>query len=576
MRSALAGLLFCGAAQAQDVRVVGQPEDDPQAPSASQRALRPGARPGALTDVGELIELSPGAQLRRRGGVGAPVTLTLRGAGGHQVRVLVDGIPLDLARGGAVDLSTLPPGALESITVIRGAQGASFGSGAQGGVLRLKLRTDPAPEVGATIGSFGLAQLDGAGGAGDTLAAIQLGRAAGDFAYRDVNGARRIRQNQDHQRAAALLRHQIGDLRILAQGLTLTRGEPGLEQFEGDGRSITRQGLLGLGWSAGGVEVAGWLMGRRYRFRQTSALLAGQVDRADLTDTRQGVRGRVERRVLGVDAALEATVEREAADARDRLRAALTPSARIGERVQAFGAARLDLRAGRDPIVAPHLGLVAPLGPVELRANVGRLFRDPSIDELYFESAGIRGDPSLRPEDGWGADAGLRWREGPVDLELTAFGQRFDRLILFVPVSAWLIEAQDRFAATAIGLEAALRLRLRSFDLRLTHLEQRARFTDGPPVPFRPDRSTQAQLIAGLGAGFAVFGGGRRTDEVTSDAFGHRTLPGWLRLHAGVRWQGGPWRLSVEGRNLGDATILDALQRPQPGRHWIAALRWQG
>lgn len=581
-----AGLISTAFAQAPDadIRVTGR-APDAAAPTANQRRIRTDSAPGASADVTRLIERSPGVQVRRSGGIGARATLSIRGAGGHQVRVLLDGIPLDLARGGAVDLSMIPVSALESLTVLRGALGAGYGSGAQGGVLKLRLRDDPSPEVSARVGSFGVGQLSGVGGTEDTLASVQLARGAGDFAFTDVNGNRRVRGNNDHRRLGALLQHRIGGLRVLMQGQATVRGEPGLEQFEGDGRSATRQGLIGLSWRGETVTIAGWARRQRYHFEQRNQVLAGQVDEATLDERQVGMRGRIEHRWASLKTGIEAVALREATDSNTRHRGAITASGTWGggpqqAGPQLVGAVRLDATDQRSPILAPHLGArVALIDGLEALANAGRLFRDPSFDELYFQGAGVRGDPSLRPEDGWGGDIGLRLRRWGLDAELTGFAQRYDRIILFVPVTAWLIEAQDRFAADALGVEAALNVRWDRLRVRLSHLEQRVRFRDGPRLPFRSDRVSAGQVRCPLPLGkrrpLSLFGGARWTAEVTSDAFGRRRLPGYLWLDAGAAWDAGAWRVSVQADNLGDAQALDALQRPQPGRRWLLGVRWR-
>ena len=48
-------------------------------------------------------------------------TITLRGSNPDQVRIYVDGVPLNIAAGGGVDISTLPIGDVERVEVYRGS-----------------------------------------------------------------------------------------------------------------------------------------------------------------------------------------------------------------------------------------------------------------------------------------------------------------------------------------------------------------------------------------------------------------------------------------------------------------------
>ena len=57
----------------------------------------------------------------------------------------------------------------------------------------------------------------------------------------------------------------------------------------------------------------------------------------------------------------------------------------------------------------PHLGVtLTPLPWLRVKANGERSYRAPNFDELFFPDKGfIRGNPNLRPEKAWKADAGI-------------------------------------------------------------------------------------------------------------------------------------------------------------------------
>jgi vitamin B12 transporter len=73
----------------------------------------------------------------------------------------------------------------------------------------------------------------------------------------------------------------------------------------------------------------------------------------------------------------------------------------------------------------PKLGLLWTPGPsFTLRNNYFRSFKFPDFDDLYWSGGGMRGNPDLKPEDGWGLDLGAGWK--PLDwisLEGTFFTQ---------------------------------------------------------------------------------------------------------------------------------------------------------
>ncbi len=127
----------------------------------------------------EALRVMPGFSLFRRSTSRAsnPTThgVTMRGlsaSGASRGLVLLDGVPLTEGFGSWVTWTRIPVLALDRVEVDRGAQGATFGSDALGGVLTLSsnLPKAPAGTVRATGGDLGIAALDASGGGprGDT------------------------------------------------------------------------------------------------------------------------------------------------------------------------------------------------------------------------------------------------------------------------------------------------------------------------------------------------------------------------------------------------------------------------
>ena len=71
-----------------------------------------------ITSVPELLRDLVGVQVRGLGGELA--TVSIRGSSAEQVMVYLDGVPLNRALGGGVNLADLPLGQVESIEVYRG------------------------------------------------------------------------------------------------------------------------------------------------------------------------------------------------------------------------------------------------------------------------------------------------------------------------------------------------------------------------------------------------------------------------------------------------------------------------
>ncbi|HEY6476022.1 MAG TPA: TonB-dependent receptor plug domain-containing protein, partial [Polyangia bacterium] len=142
---------------------VTAPTVPPSAPredrAAAASVVLPSDSPRAYDDLGSLLLQVPGVTVMRTGSSQAFSSLTLRGSNPDQVQVYVDGVPLDIAEGGGVDVSTLPVGDVERVEVYRGTTPLAFGETALGGIISITTRTPGVPRASARagVGSFGTA-----------------------------------------------------------------------------------------------------------------------------------------------------------------------------------------------------------------------------------------------------------------------------------------------------------------------------------------------------------------------------------------------------------------------------------
>lgn len=565
--------------------------------------------------LGTVLVESPGADVRRTGG--HREELQLRGAGAGQLAVFLDDVPLTGARGGAFDLSLVPPDVLDRVEVFRGPNAATWGGGALGGVLHLHTRpVGPGRARAAALrlgqyGETGLSVAEAWGGErADVLAVLGAAHGDGDFVFEDVQGETRRRRNntQDELHGLARGRLRVGDdttLTLLLLGTDTTRGEPGVEQFE-QTRAHAARGQLLAAVAAdddtlfgdrfeGGVSAH--FTRRTDAWRDPAPTLWGAPTRSDLDDRSVGGRARLGLKGLNAWGAHRPRVAVEARHewSRSRLEAAYEPD-RDDDRTSTAvvlseswspwadhlvlsGAVRVDDHDGRDAMLVPQAGAaLTPFAPLTLRGNVGRVFRDPSFDELYYRGPGVRGDPHLRPEDGLAWDAGLELRPARgVSLQAAAFGQRYDRVILFMPVQAYLIEATDNHGARIFGQEAAADARFGPGRLTLAYTHLDARFDAAPrtPLPHRPAHRLFGRLQGHVGRAVAFLAADTRA-EVRTDRFGYRRIPGHTLWDLGVTGPvGAGFDAGLTFRNIFDVKdAQDAVQQPLPGRTWLFSLRF--
>jgi outer membrane receptor protein involved in Fe transport len=517
--------------------------------TAAATVLNPHDSPRATDDLGTLLLEVPGANVTRAGGVGAFTTVSLRGSNPDEVRIYVDGIPLNQAVGGAVDLSTLPLGDVERVEVYRGSAPLAFGESALGGVISISTRTPGTPRASARVGggSFRTALADASGGG--TLsgglrlyAGLHALRARNDFpidapavagGYQPAN-----RENNDLSQVDGVVRAALPlrgrrELRAGFIGVWRDQGLAALDVYRATAaRAETARALAHLDYESRddlgansrlravlfGSEVGEdfsdplhEVVGVPTQTRDRTRALGVRVD-ADKTLGEHArvstlLEGRAEqflpRNVLDATMPDGAPATRQSATAgleldlrSQRLDLDVLPSARLE--------ATRDVRTGRDNFgadVAPgapatralpvlRLGLLRPLGgAASARGNVGYYARIPSFLELYGYNRGVLGNPTLVPERAVNADVGVvGHHEGPggsVSASATLFGARVEDLIVWEVYGAQT-RAQNVSSARVWGAELELRACVRHVSLTTQGTYTNAR--DEGPIAADHDR----------------------------------------------------------------------------------------
>lgn len=112
-------------------------------------------------DVGEVLARTEGVGVQRSGGLGSESRLSLHGLADDQIRVFVDGVPLEFS-GFGLGVSIIPIGWVERIEVYRGVVPVRLGADALGGAIDVitdqRLTGDTAA-VAYTTGAFDTHQL---------------------------------------------------------------------------------------------------------------------------------------------------------------------------------------------------------------------------------------------------------------------------------------------------------------------------------------------------------------------------------------------------------------------------------
>jgi len=468
----------------EETIIVVDPDPTVRAPgdeAASATVITAERTPRSAETMVDLLGDAPGVTVSRLGGVGAPALLSLRGSTWEQVSVYLDGVNLNLAAGGGVDLSTLPIGDVARVEVYRGVTPIAFGGSAIGGVVSVETqrpRSDAATiELGA--GSFGTWLAGGSGSlVGDgygVYAGVHALRSAGDFKFVDDKGTAFdpsddetiARHNNFVRELDGAVRGYVtlpGDreLSLIALGFARDQGLAGYPRYPTTRTELrTRRGVGSIAYHARDelgahselrAQLYGYGLEQRFVDPRSEIAVAPTDERDRTLAMGATLRGRwvpspwLQPSVL-LDARRESLVPRDLMTGAPRVASTRMVGVAGAETAIRVAAARLaiipslrleasrDVSAGRDSLGDP----VAPGAPVAralpvarlavtqspgdgitLRANLGRYARLPTFLELYGNTGFILGNRELAPEHGTTADLGaaIAWSAG--DLAVTA------------------------------------------------------------------------------------------------------------------------------------------------------------
>lgn len=537
----------------------------------------------------DLLRLVPGLLVSRHGAEGKGRQLFLRGfdAGhGSDVEVTVDGIPWNETSNvhghGYLDLQTLIPEAVRSISVEKGSHRLDQGPFATAGSVRFRLgllADRRGGRVGYEIGSTGRHRVVA------TVAPAE----GSSFAAAEAITDRGYGENRQTERAALLGRTVLfadgrGELAALA-GLHAGRfGEPGVvpaalvargevgfyDSLSPDTTGQSARAFAALSWSRGGTRAllhggarrlllqenfTGYLLDdqRGDRLAQRHVAFGGGLrlqheeaigDRLVLTGGIDGHAERIDQGEDRIDAAHVAFAERR------RLAASQASlAAHAGVRWLPLSFARLE-----GGVRGQAFAVDGSLRPVALPRASLMVYPGSALTLLLAHGRGVR-PPEARAGAAATAisdttDASVRFTGGAFSAALGGFAAFVQGEQIYDHLSATTLEVGD---TRRLGVEAELTVRpLRWLALRADASAVDARFRDsGQAVPGAP--SLLGALEAHVHTERGLLAGGRVL------AVGARPLAYGARAGAVgvadvlVGWRGGWWDLSLTVENLLDA-----------------------
>ncbi len=592
-------------------------------------------RARGITFVIDALREVPGIVLVQGGSYGAVTSIFLRGGESDYVKVLLDGVPLNLP-GGSIDLANLTTADLDRIEVVRGPTSVLYGADAMSGVVQLFTRSGARGtrgEVTARGGTFGAQDFDAHLSVGTSHLAASLngsrftsnGIYPFNSAYRDdVGSARLTWDGQDRGRVALSLRrggaiahyptdftgamvdrNQLVSERSLAIGLDASRplGGSWTASVQGEASRNNRGSLnrpdspadtVGFGYDADAKSLT-WRRGAdaRLDWRPTAATIISlgvglereSIDQSSRTAVNLGAGAYVDQEVFLAHRTTRAVYGQVL------LRPLRSVSVQVGGRLDrnsAFGS----FSTGRAGVSwqAWH--------STRFWAAAATAFKAPTFFELFAASSFEVGNPALSPERSASVEVGgeQRLAAGRITLGATLFAQRFRDLIQYVDAAPGAPTYLNLGGARSRGLEGFIGLGIsRVFRFRGrwswlgTAVTDSGRassltFAQGRPLLRRPASSGGVTAVFGqAGTTFAATINylGMRDDVDFRDFPATRTaLPSYTTLDAALRvpvrrlGRGFPGLdITLRAENLLDAAYQQTIGYPGRGRTLLAGAR---
>lgn len=580
-------------------------EVDPAAASSSVERLDAVdlAARGSHT-VGEALDGLAGLRLRRYGPLGALQSISLRGSSSSHTTVIADGVRLDSMQGSTTDIGRWRADDLQSVEVAKGGHSAQYGTGAGAGVILLEgLPVDALPTAKLTMeaGAFGLRGAD----VGFTVPAplggmrLSIGRreATNEYPYEWLGDERR-RDNADVEQDHARLRWDIpvsrGDWTLTAMMSRRAGGAPGADTgapsraVEDRARQWDDEQLVGL---RGRLNVGEWrteptLNARRSEQRYVDPL----IDVDSLHRPNMAYVGVVASREVGVthvaaglDGERQAITSTDVLDT-DRARAGAflmalheleLPEGALADTVQIDATARGDSYSDFGSEVSPRAGLVLRRASARLFANIGRSFRAPTFNDLYWAPGG---NPDLDPERGTHRAFGVGWSDGRFSAEASRYHTRFTNEIQWTPRADGSWSPMNVSRSRKSGWDGSVSIRRGSWRAALRGSRTaavdvsdtpEANETYGKQLRLTPEHMASAEVM------YVVDGWGSRAqhrwvgssftradNKDSLDAYGVLDIAAWRRF----RVAGTEYEARIDVSNALDAAYIIIPQYPMPGR----------
>ncbi|MFH1969079.1 MAG: TonB-dependent receptor [Verrucomicrobiota bacterium] len=506
-------------------------------------------------NVGDVLKEVTDARVNSYGAMGAQRGITLRGSSGQQVLVMVDGRPVNVASVGTADLSMYPVDQIERIEVIRGPGSVLYGAGAMAGVVNIITRDPPEKFTTDLAASYGTKNT--------RILRLDNGARIGDFGYlitASQNASDGWRENsacEGYNISGKLDYDLTRESRLtLNSGFSRqNKGVPGstswptpnAKQYDeqswfdlthkyelATNSCFTGKAFLNQNWqnykdpdsftdTISRNQKAGLDLQQTLPLGERQLLLGGiylENDHVNIKDA-----GGVSRIGGNRDLFTGAGFLQDEVSLMDAL--VVTPGLRC------------DIQSKWGAELSPKIsGLYKIIEGTGLKASIGRGFRAPTVNELYWRDDYSVGNPDLKPEESFSYDAGIQQQFGAKTmLEVSLFQSHMKNLIAWYDEGTGIYTVQNINDARIQGLETELSMQFTeeisgALNYTLLDAQDTSGKYDGETLTYRPKNKVGGRLGYQTKWGLKLNVNADYTGSVYTDRANIKDLGGFMTLGA--------------------------------------------
>ncbi|KHE91112.1 MAG: TonB-dependent receptor [Candidatus Scalindua rubra] len=425
------------------------------------------------TTIFEALRSVPGLNIQKSGGIGRLTNVTIRGSSTNQVLVMIDGVQVNSPTLGSFDFANLTTDNVERIEVLRGPQSTLYGSDAMGGLINIVTRKGEGRPRFSIRSEFGTPERTFTESI-NSSGSIEKFNYSVDLTRVDSDG-RGADDDYNKNNISSRLGYEINDTMNFETSMRYNDSKVGIDdgQFRQDPNRTAQNEDFNMNAVFSQLLTDWWSQSLKFSFADSDFIDIDRPNPGTSETASPFNRFRLDTQIYtgnwqhtlkyrDIDTFVAGfEFENQSADNRTFDKTIINRGwyfqnqLKLWDRFFFNAGLRIDDNNTFGKDVNPKLSIAYHLKETDtkLKANYGKGFRGPTLNELFWPGAG---DPTLNPEESESYDIGFEQYlfEDNVSFGVTYFNNRFSNLIQWADDGTGTWRPQNLNSVRSEGIEA--------------------------------------------------------------------------------------------------------------------------